>query len=134
MMVLTVYASHVVEHLDYAGELQTTLKEWHRVLAPRGQVLISVPDLDVLAGLMVEKDKLSVDQRFHVMPMLFGGHVDRYDYDVVGLNEDFLASFLGQAGFSNIRKVPELDRFEDTSGMVFSGVAISLTMIADKSI
>jgi predicted SAM-dependent methyltransferase len=66
------------------------------------------------------------------MRMIFGGHVDKYDYHVIGLNEDFLAAFLRESGFVNIRKVPELCLFHDTSAMLFKGVAISLNMIAEK--
>jgi predicted SAM-dependent methyltransferase len=127
-----IYASHVVEHLDYVGELQNTLKEWNRVLVPGGEVLISVPNLDVLAGLILEKNKLSVNDRFFVMRMIFGGHVDKYDYHVVGLNEDFLTNFLAASGYVNIRTVKEFGLFKDTSSMLFNGVAISLNMIAEK--
>ena len=45
----TLYASHVLEHFDYQGGLQRALTEWHRVLVPGGTLLISVPDLEVLA-------------------------------------------------------------------------------------
>lgn len=127
-----IYASHVVEHLDYSGELSKTLTEWRRVLKPGGRVYISVPDLDVLARLFLSKDKLSVDQRFFVMRMIFGGHIDKYDYHVVGLNEDFLGVFLKSAGYTNIKKVGEFGLFKDTSAMKFEGVPISLNMIAEK--
>src|SRR3989344_5559810 len=91
-----IYASHVVEHFDFAGELHATLKEWRRVLKPGGKVYISVPDLDILAKLFLAKDWLSLEERVFVMRMIFGGHVNRHDYHVVGLNEDFLAAFLRQ--------------------------------------
>lgn len=127
-----IYASHVVEHFDYAGELAGTLREWRRVLIPGGRVLISVPDMDVLADLFLAKDRLSIDERFFVMRMMFGGHVDKYDYHVVGLNEEFLAFFLQESGYVRIRRVASLGLFGDTSEMVFGGVRISLNMIAEK--
>jgi predicted SAM-dependent methyltransferase len=126
------YASHVVEHLDYIDELHKTLKEWNRVLVPGGVVYISVPDMDILASLFLQKDQFSIDERFFVMRMMFGGHVDKYDYHVVGLNEDFLEFFLHSAGYVNIRRVPNFGLFADTSAMVFKGVPISLNMIAEK--
>src|SRR3989344_1094655 len=110
-----IYASHVVEHFDFAGELQNTLKEWHRVLKPGGKIYISVPDLDILARIFLEKDKHSPNERYFVMGMIFGGHSDRYDYHAVGLNEDFLAMFLRQAGYTNMRRVREFGYFNDTS-------------------
>lgn len=63
-----VYASHVVEHLDYAkNELLDTLKEWRRVLVPGGKVYVSAPNMDVLCGLFLDRVKLSAAERFFVM-------------------------------------------------------------------
>lgn len=126
------YASHVVEHLDYKDELLRTLVEWNRVLVPGGNVFISVPDMDVLSSLLLQKNRLTIDERFFVMRMIFGGHVDKYDYHVVGLNQDFLASFLHASGYVNIRRVQDFGLFADTSSMVFKGVPISLNMVAEK--
>ena len=147
-----IYASHIVEHLDYMGkqkgspakkglsafgqpvpsELETTLMEWNRVLVPGGKLFIGVPDLDVLAKFILEKNKLTVEERFFVMRMIFGGHVDQYDYHVVGLNQDFLTVYLSASGYVNIKKVPGFGLFNDTSSALFKGVAISLNMIAEK--
>jgi predicted SAM-dependent methyltransferase len=127
-----IYASHVVEHLDYKDELKATLAGWHRVLAPGGKIYVSVPDMDSLAGLLLDKARLSVDDRFQVMRMLFGGHIDRYDYHVVGLNEEFLGYFLNVSGYVNIQRVQGFGLFEDASTMAFKGVPISLNMRAEK--
>jgi len=67
------------------------------------------------------------------MRMIFGGHIDEYDYHVVGLNEEFLTVFLKRAGYENILKVDRFGLFNDTSNMSFKGVAISLNIIANKS-
>lgn len=127
-----IYASHVLEHLDYKGELASALKEWRRVLEPGGQVFISVPDLDVLARFLVAKAGMTTDERFFVMRMLFGGHTDAHDYHVAGLNEEFLTRFLREAGFTNIRRVSEFGLFDDASSQEFNGVRVSLNMIAEK--
>jgi len=127
-----IYASHVAEHLDYIGELEKALKEWNRVLVPGGRMFISVPDLDVLAGLILDKSKLTINERFFVMRMIFGGHIDKYDYHVVGLNEEFLTGFLSASGFINVKRVREFGLFDDSSSSLFKGVAISLNMIAEK--
>lgn len=126
------YASHVVEHFDYKEELPNALAQWNRVLEPGGTVFVSVPDIDILCSLMLQKDRLSTQERFHVMRMIFGGHADKYDYHVVGLNQEFLGSFLHFSGFVNIRRVQNFGLFADTSSMVFKGVPISLNMIAEK--
>lgn len=127
-----IYASHVVEHFDYKDELLKALLEWNRVLVPGGTVLISVPDLDILSSLLLQKDRLSLEERFFVMQIIFGGHLDKYDYHVVGLNQDFLGSFLNSSGYVNIRRVKNFGLFEDTSSVLFRGIPISLNMVAEK--
>jgi len=127
-----IYASHILEHFDYHEELSQTLKEWNRVLAPKGKIYISVPDMDILAELFLLKDQLNVGQRFQVMRMIFGAHVDKYDHHSVGLNGEFLATYLDQSGFTNIERVKEFNIFKDASSGKFGGVLISLNVIAEK--
>ena len=127
-----IYASHIVEHLDYRDELTSTLKEWWRVLEPAGKLYISVPDLDILAGFILSK-VVTFEERFFVMRMLFGGHVDEYDYHVVGLKEEFLRVYLNSTGYINITRVEEFGIFDDTSRLKFKNTAISLNVTAEKS-
>jgi predicted SAM-dependent methyltransferase len=127
-----VYASHVLEHFDYKDELLATLKEWHRVLAPEGMLHISVPDMDILARLFLDR-QLAIGDRFQIMRMIFGGHVDRYDYHVVGLNEEFLRGFLAAVGFAQVARVPDFGICKDTSLLIFNGVPISLNVTALKA-
>lgn len=127
-----IYASHVVEHLDYKDELVATLTGWRRVLVPGGTLSVSVPDLDVLARLFLEPS-LSLHERFTVMRMIFGGHVDKYDYHLVGLNEQFLKGFLGAAGFVDAKTVARFDLFDDASRLEMRGTPISVNVIARKA-
>lgn len=129
-----IYASHVVEHLDYKGELTSTLKEWWRVTEPGGKLYISAPDLDVLTQLFVSREQYTINDRFNIMKMIFGGHVNKYDYHFVGLNEEFLSLFLGRVGYENIRKVDSFDLFDDSSNMKFKDAAISVNLIAEKPV
>ena len=129
-----IYASHVLEHFDYKTELEIALQEWKRVLIPKGLLYVSVPDLDSLAWLLLQKDKLCTDERFFVMRMIFGGHMDQHDYHHVGLNGEFLTAYLKKAGFHNIRRVDSFGLFDDTSNMHFKNVRISVNVIAEKSI
>ncbi len=127
-----IYASHVLEHFDYAGELDTALKEWCRVLRPDGKLYVSVPDMDKLAALFLMKDKLSLQERFHVMRIIFGGHIDKYDYHMAGLNREFLESFLIHAGFSNLKVVEDFGIFNDSSTLKVFGFPISINIEAQK--
>lgn len=127
------YASHVVEHFDFAGgDLPNTLKEWHRVLAPGGELYVSVPDMYVLCRMFVATEQFTSEERFHIMRMLFGGHVNEWDYHLVGLDQQLLSEFLFHVGFGEIRRVQGFGLFEDTSSMAFKGVPISCNLIAKK--
>jgi len=68
------YASHILEHFDYNGQLQKALKEWYRVLKPDGKLYLSVPDMDVLCSLFTMKEKFTPQQRFTLTRMMLGGH------------------------------------------------------------
>jgi predicted SAM-dependent methyltransferase len=127
----TIYASHVLEHLQYKDELPAALKEWFRVLRPNGTVMISVPDLETLCRLFLHP-QLNGDQRFFVMRMMFGGETDAHDIHLVGLTFEFLGFFLSQAGFVNVVRVLDLGVFNDTSRLKFGDVPISLNVTAAK--
>ena len=127
----SIYASHILEHFDYRDELDATLREWHRVLDGGGKLYISVPDMDTLCGLFLDK-QLDARERFRVMRMMFGGHLDEYDYHVVGLNQEFLDKYLLSNGFVNPRRVRDFGLFDDASSLEIHGVAISLNVIAEK--
>lgn len=126
------YASHILEHLDYVDEINTALSEWYRVLETGGKLYVSVPDLDVLTRLFQDRANLTIDERFLVMRMIFGGHTDDYDYHMVGLNEEFLGEFLKAVGFKNLQRVDVFGIFQDTSTLTMKDELISLNLIAEK--
>jgi predicted SAM-dependent methyltransferase len=127
-----VYASHVLEHFGYLTELCAALQEWHRVLKPGGVLYVSVPDLDTLCALLIDRKNLTLSERFAVMRMMFGGQSSAWDFHKTGLNEDFLKDFLKRTGFVDVRRVRSLGMFEDTSIMSFKDKPISLNVIAHK--
>lgn len=126
-----IYASHVLEHFDYASELPMVLGEWGRVLHPQGRLLLSVPDLSVLCAIMLDRDN-TLSHQLMVMRMIFGGHVDQYDHHKAGFTEALLSAFLRDAGFVCCRRVHALGLFDDTSDMMYKGRRISLNMVAYK--
>lgn len=127
-----IYASHVLEHFDYATTLVPTLREWWRVLAPGGRLFVSVPDIDVLARFFIDKQSFDARQRYEIMRMIFGGHDDRYDYHQVGLNEELLDAYLHEAGFVNFRRVAEFGIFDDASKIRIWDNLISLNVVVEK--
>jgi predicted SAM-dependent methyltransferase len=127
-----IYASHIVEHFDYMGELENTLREWCRVLVPGGHIGISVPDLDILSRLFVQTEQMSFEDRFLIMRMMFGGHINEYDHHKVGLSQDLLSGYLMLAGFSDVKRVDTFSICDDSSNASFKGIRISLNMLAVK--
>jgi predicted SAM-dependent methyltransferase len=127
-----IYAAHVLEHLSYQGEIAQALREMRRALIPGGVLRLSVPDLDVLCRIFVSPD-LSVEQRFYVMRMIFGGQINPYDLHKTGLNWDFLSKYLAETGFTEISRVAEFGVFlNDCSSMRFNNQLISLNVLAIK--
>jgi len=127
-----VYASHVLEHLDYQDDVLKALTEWRRVLKAGGRLLVGVPDMDAMARLLIAKDRVSPDDQFLVMRMLFGAHGDPYDYHQTGFNQDILVGFLTEAGYVRLRRVRTFGLFQDASNLAFKGVPVSLNVIAEK--
>jgi predicted SAM-dependent methyltransferase len=107
--------------------------EWRHVLVPNGTLCVSVPDLNMLARLFLDRTLLTPQGRFLVMRMIFGGHIDNYDYHLVGLNEEFLTSYFHAASFVGIRRVSKFGLFDDTSSVELKTIPISLNMIAIKA-
>lgn len=127
-----IYASHVLEHFDYKDTVPAVLKEWLRVLAPGGQLFVSVPDLDAISRMLVNREKFDAQDRWNLSRMLIGGHVDQYDYHQSLFNEDSLVYFLEKAGFVDIRRGQEFKIFSDTSSMRYKNELISLNILAVK--
>lgn len=128
-----VYGSHVLEHVSQS-EIVSTLSGIRRILAPKGRLLLSVPDLDVLCRLFLEPE-LEKTAKFHVMRMMFGGQTDAHDFHHIGFNEVILKDYLAAAGFKYCQRVEDFGIFSDTSSFrPYANLPISLNMIAFKNI
>lgn len=127
-----IYASHVLEHLAYDGEVQRALKEFHRVLAPGGRIRVSVPDMEVLCRLFLLPN-MNFQHRYHVMRSLFGGRTTPHDVHYTGMFYEYLGGMIHGAGFREIERVAEFGEFDDNSRLrAPGGMLISLNVQARK--
>jgi predicted SAM-dependent methyltransferase len=129
--VSTIYASHVVEHLNPRTELEAAMRLFERVLKPGGRLLISVPDLLILCRIYADLSIPERDRRMAMM-MMFGGHVDEFDIHHIGFDESYLRQILKLAGFLNVERVDKFGLFDDASTITLCGKSISLNVIAHK--
>ena len=125
-----IYASHVLEHLSIA-ELTPCLHEWHRVLTPDGQLMISVPNLEVLCRLFASGE-CDVNERFFIMKMIMGAQTDPNNFHQSAFDIEILSHFLAEAGFESICKVETFGIFHDCSEIRIKGTLISLNTIVRK--
>ncbi len=128
-----IYASHVLEHFYYGlgNELILVLKEWYRVLQPGGKLMISVPNLQILCQLYSQAE-LSVQEKYHLMRIIFGGQTNEYDVHRAGLDFDIIQLYLNQSGFKQYQQVEEFNLFSDCSNLRLFGKLISLNVVAVK--
>lgn len=124
-----IYLSHVLEHLDYKDEVAVALREFARILAPGGKLMVSVPDLDVICH-MLSAPYVRPDGKYSMMRILYGGHTNPYDYHKSGYTHAILHHFLDQAGFERIKRVESFGLFTDMSEFAVGGVPISLNVEA----
>lgn len=127
-------------------------------LSSAGVAFISVPDLEVLAKVFLNKDKLSHQERLQVVRVMYGGQVDPYDFHLSGFDDTILTAYLHQvrhftfgspgleayrkgcddaswgchvqAGFCEVRRVGGFGLFNDSSSLELWGHSISLNMMA----
>jgi len=69
--VQSVYSSHTLEHLSHL-QVEAALREWWRVLTPRGRLMVAVPDLDAIASAFSDKHRSTEEKRV-LMLMVYGG-------------------------------------------------------------
>jgi predicted SAM-dependent methyltransferase len=127
-----IYGSHVLEHVALKDAV-TALKEWHRVLAPGGQALISVPNVEAIMRLFLAPER-TANEKLHLTRMIYGGQIDDFDYHYTGYFPELLEHVLREAGFAKVVHVKEFGLFGDTSSLRFKGELISLNTIAQKPV
>ena len=127
------YASHILEHFSHA-DVPTLLADWRRVLRPGGQLLIAVPDLAVIASMLLEERRGWFTPPHNPwLGALYGGQKDDWDYHKGGFTDQWLAYTLAQADFGHMRRVrsfPEIGLQDSSSSWQPFGVNVSMNMRA----
>lgn len=126
----SIYASHVLEHVPM-HEVRKTLRHWWRLLQSQGQLAIAVPDMTVLAKLLLD-DMLSTEARIQVMQLIYGGHLHEHDVHHAGFTEELICAALNDAGFGKIERHKEFGLFRDCSYVQFLGLPFSINLVAQK--
>ena len=113
-----IYVSDVLEHIMYA-DVPKTLKEWHRVLVPRGSITIKVPSLSTIAMNYVRH---GIDTKEFVR-LVYGGQEggDIANGHKSGYDPQYLSLLMKKAGFvvSNIIAHPDPP---DQNNLIIKGV------------
>lgn len=126
------YASHLLEHFPHAQTVDL-LRNWRRLLRPGGSLMVAVPDLEVIARMLIERPGWFTPPNAPWVGAIYGGQKDEFDFHRAGFTAPWLAYLLTQAGFGGVYRV---ERFEgiakaDTSHAPSPfGVNVSLNMIA----
>ena len=108
-----IYAADVLEHIMYA-DVPETLKEWYRVLAPKGTITIKVPSLSTIATNYVRH---MIDTKEFVR-LVYGGQEDGElaNAHKSGFDPQYLSLLMKKAGF-DIAKIishpdpPDINNF-----------------------
>jgi predicted SAM-dependent methyltransferase len=127
-----IYASHVVEHIDYPREAAFFTQECHRILVDGGALRIVVPGIENIIRAYVADDAefFTIQASMHpaecttklehLMYALQQGGAHRYGYDF-----ETMSKLLGQAGFRTIVQ-------SDCNGSAFSELHIDYRGLTDQ--
>jgi predicted SAM-dependent methyltransferase len=126
------YASHLLEHVS-TDDVPGVLAEWRRVLRPGGVLMIAVPDLEVIARMIVERPGWFTPPHTPWIGAIYGGQKDAWDFHKTGFTAPWLAYCLDQAGFGDVRRVDRFTELRVDDGSyspIPFGVNVSLNMRA----
>jgi predicted SAM-dependent methyltransferase len=91
-----IYASHILEHFG-RHETIKVLKEWYRVLKPKGILRIAVPDFTSVAKWYLEHRNIE-----ELMGLLYGGQNYKHNFHKVGFDFKYLVKCCLSAGFKDV--------------------------------
>lgn len=127
-----IYAVHLLEHVA-TDSVPAVLADWRRVLRPGGLLMVAVPDLDVIARILIERAGWFTPPHAPWLGAIYGGQKDEWDFHKTGFTAPWLAHLLENAGFGDARRVDRFDEVGVPDASVSPqpfGVNISLNMRA----
>jgi len=92
-----VYSSHVLEHFS-RGEWKDVLKEWVRLVKPKGKIILNLPNITWAARRIVEDNIIDED----VLNVLYGAQSYAYDFHYNGLTPERVELALRELGMKPI--------------------------------
>jgi len=113
-----IYSSDVLEHIMYA-EVPKTLKEWCRVLVPRGTISIKVPSLSTIATNYVRH---LIDTKEFVR-LVYGGQEGGKIENAhkSGFDPQYISKLMEQAGFE-ITNIISHPNSPDENNLIIKGI------------
>ncbi|MCR4320541.1 MAG: methyltransferase domain-containing protein, partial [Candidatus Brocadiaceae bacterium] len=94
-----IYASHCLEHFPFSA-VPIILKEWYRVLKPKGILRLSVPDFELLLKIYNETGH----NIKNIIQPLMGGQGSKYNFHYSVFNFKSLEAELYAIGFAEVRR------------------------------
>lgn len=95
-----IIAEHILEHV-YLHKQESTLREWYRILAPGGRLVISVPNQLELAKAYLER---RIDFFIYAVNKFGPYNGDDADFHKWGFDEQEMRTRLSNIPFSEVRQ------------------------------
>lgn len=124
-----IYASQILEHFPHVQTLDV-LSEWHRVLRPKGKIVIGVPDFDRAVALYKQYGLTD-----YICNFLYGDQTYDLAYHYAPFTFARLAGLLSKGGFVGIKRLTVMPHgLADCSDQVCNadGKPVSLNVEAFK--
>lgn len=97
-----IIAIQILEHIPYSDNIEI-LKDWYRMLTPKGKLFVSVPDIEGNCKKFLES-KTDKDKEFAIR-LIYGTGKNKYFTHYVGYWKEKLIKILKNVGFKNIKDI-----------------------------
>lgn len=99
-----IYASHVFEHFSHK-EIKKILKLCYTLLRKKGELRISVPDIDKIVKIYYKNwEHFQTPCNSPWIGLIWGGQLTKHDYHKTGFNFCWMKHLLKQTNFSEIKE------------------------------